>query len=150
MNHIRQITEPTPRLTQIHALGFDYGWNDSMFLESLQNTSHICLGAWSGDTLQAFVISAKIGDEAEIQTLATDPAARRQGHARALMQQLIKTLRDSGTTRLFLEVAVDNTAAVALYRDLGFDSVGLRKAYYSRKSGPPLDAHILSLALSDG
>ena len=49
--------------------------------------------------------------------------------------------------RLFLEAAADNTKAQGLYRALGFKDVGLRKAYYKRKDGPAVDAHILAMAL---
>ena len=35
---------------------------------------------------------------------------------------------------VFLEVRTDNEAAIALYRSVGFDQVGLRRRYY-RASG---------------
>jgi len=34
-----------------------------------------------------------------------------------------------------LEVRVSNTAAIGLYRQLGFTDIGLRRDYYSAKDG---------------
>lgn len=47
------------------------------------------------------------------------PEARRQGIGRRLMQEAIATVEPLGYRRLLLEVIAQNTAAVALYRDLG-------------------------------
>jgi ribosomal-protein-alanine N-acetyltransferase len=40
--------------------------------------------------------------------------------------------RASGAASLFLEVADDNVAALALYERLGFVTVGMRPNYYAR------------------
>jgi ribosomal-protein-alanine N-acetyltransferase len=80
-------------------------------------------------------------------TICTDPEFQTRGLARMLLEQVIKALRDEGAESLFLEVAVDNPAALRLYEIVGFRKAGRRKAYYSRKDKPPVDAHILRLAL---
>lgn len=147
MNQIRQIEEFDPRLVQIHARTFDFGWKDSDFLEYLNDGRHTLSGVFSDTGLQAFILSSVMADEAEILTIATDPAAQRQGHARALLKHLIDDLRRRQTHSLFLEVAVDNPAAIALYLGMGFRQVGKRPSYYSRKDGPLVDALILSLAI---
>jgi ribosomal-protein-alanine N-acetyltransferase len=49
--------------------------------------------------------------------------------------------------RLFLEVAADNDAAVALYESLGFKIAGGRRAYYHRVGGENVDAVVLALDL---
>jgi ribosomal-protein-alanine N-acetyltransferase len=48
---------------------------------------------------------------------------------------------------MFLEVAVDNVAALALYRSRGFEAVGRRPGYYSRPDGP-IDAMIMRVDLN--
>jgi len=88
-----------------------------------------------------------VAGEGEILTIATDPDFQRRGLARMLLERVIKTLRDEGAESLFLEVAIDNPAAIHLYEGVGFKKTGRRKAYYSRKDKPPADAHILRLAL---
>ncbi|ESQ80938.1 GNAT family N-acetyltransferase [Asticcacaulis sp. YBE204] len=147
MKHIHQIREFDPRLVEIHAKSFDFGWKDSEFLEYLNKPHHVLWGLYTENSLQSFVLSSEIADEAEILTIATDPAERRQGHAQALLTHLLAHLKTKGTRSLFLEVALDNPAAIAFYEGLDFQTVGKRKSYYSRRNGPPVDARILSLAI---
>ncbi|MDP3371055.1 MAG: ribosomal-protein-alanine acetyltransferase, partial [Brevundimonas sp.] len=53
-----------------------------------------------------------------------------------------------GATRLFLEVAEDNMAALALYAGAGFVEAGRRPGYYARPHGRPRDALVLALNLT--
>ena len=50
----------------------------------------------------------------------------------------------SGAFRAFLEVAADNEAAVALYRQAGFAEAGRRTGYYRRPDGTRIDACLLA------
>lgn len=52
--------------------------------------------------------------------LFVDPAARRGGVARALMEAARQYAQAHGAGRLQLETAIDNTKAQALYEDLGW------------------------------
>lgn len=86
-------------------------------------------------------------DEGEIINLGVVPEARRKGLGRDLLstgEALAETL---GIARLFLEVAVDNTPARALYEAAGYLPVGRRKDYYARPDGTRMDALILSRTL---
>lgn len=71
-----------------------------------------------------------VGETAEILTVGVVPAARRSGHARALLAELLAEAVRRGAREAFLEVRVDNTAARALYTAEGFDEIGLRRGYY--------------------
>ena len=83
-------------------------------------------------------------EEGEILTLAVAPAVRGKGLGRALLQAAITHARALGAQTMFLEVGVDNPAALALYTALGFAKVGNRKAYYNGR-----DALVLRLPLAD-
>jgi len=91
-----------------------------------------------------FVLARRAADEAEIITIGTYPAARRQGVAAALLEQTIETAIKEGARRIFLEVAADNTAALAFYGGHKFTVCGHRKGYYQRPEGP-VDAQVLVL-----
>jgi [ribosomal protein S18]-alanine N-acetyltransferase len=141
-----------PKMIEIHAAGFDFGWKASQFLEYTNSLSHKIIAHRLKGQLTAFMVVSlmpnhETPEEAEILTLATDPNHRGKGHARALLDHLISELKLKQTCRLILEVATDNMVARHIYGQLGFEQVGLRKAYYKRKSLPPQDALILSLAL---
>ncbi|HEY2890431.1 MAG TPA: GNAT family N-acetyltransferase [Dongiaceae bacterium] len=85
--------------------------------------------------LLGFVMIRGVGDEAEIVTLGVDPRRRRRGLGRALLAAGLNEAATLGSARLFLEVAADNSAALALYRAAGFTEIGRRANYYHRPDG---------------
>jgi ribosomal-protein-alanine N-acetyltransferase len=99
----------------------------------------------------AFVISSKEGfilvrvaaGEAEILTLAVAPDARSHGVGAALVTTAATHAQQCGATELFLEVAVSNAAARALYSRLGFAENGRRKGYYVTQGAELEDALLL-------
>lgn len=61
---------------------------------------------------------------AHLGRIIVSPLARGRGLGRLLMQALsAQAMREAGVQRLTLRVYRDNTAAVTLYRDLGFQQV---------------------------
>lgn len=86
-------------------------------------------------------------DEGELLTLGIDPVAQGGGLGTALLRHGMDIAIGLGVTQLFLEVAVTNTAALALYASLGFVRVGHRRHYY-RVGDRLIDAHVLSLSLT--
>lgn len=147
MNSIRQLSGATPRLAEIHAASFDFGWSESDFHDMLTRPHYLAYGVFDDADVKSFVVLSLVAGEGEILTLATDKTCRRQGLARDLMRFVIDQLKAENCESLFLEVAIDNPAALNLYESLGFRRTGLRKAYYSRASGPPVDGHTLRLEL---
>ena len=83
-------------------------------------------------------------DTAEIESLAVDPEYRRQGVATILLIKLLGAIRKRGATFIILEVRPSNRAAIALYKDFGFQIVEREKDYYSDE-----DAWIMAKDFSD-
>ena len=96
---------------------------------------------------QGFAVTRVIADEAELLTIATDPAARRQGVARDLLSRLEDEARTRGALRLILEVADDNVPARALYYLAGYSELAQRTNYYEKPDGTRTDALILQKQL---
>ena len=69
---------------------------------------------------------------------------RRRGIGRALVQDIFVGASWAGARRLFWEVREQNTAARALYANMGFTETGRRKGYYSQ---PPDNALLLEKIL---
>lgn len=128
-------------LADIHATAFEAPWTPAAFANLLGQTGVFCLATGA----DGFILCRVVADEAEILTLAVRPEARRRGLARALVDVANEAARLRGSTRLFLEVAEDNTAAIELYRRSGFASVGRRRGYYPRPDGSAVDALVLAL-----
>jgi len=70
------------------------------------------------------------GRRAELVSVAVDPAARRTGAAKALMDSTLRRLRLRGVSRLGLTVKVTNETARAFYERYGFEKVRIVRAYY--------------------
>ena len=100
----------------------------------------------SGDNI-GFVMGRVIVDEAELLTIAVRPSARRTGQGRALLSAFIDTARARGAAMAFLEVAVDNTPAISLYKSAGFVESGRRPRYYKRPDGTAIDALVMQIHL---
>jgi ribosomal-protein-alanine N-acetyltransferase len=70
------------------------------------------------------------GAEADVQTLAVAPAARRRGIGALLLRSLLAEAARCGCTSVMLEVRADNAAAIALYERFGFERISVRRGYY--------------------
>ncbi len=88
------------------------------------------------------------GPEAELLTIAVDPARRRRGIGAALLGEALATASARGAAEMFLEVAAANAAARALYAAAGFAEVGCRPAYYRAPGAEPDDALVLRRGLT--
>jgi [ribosomal protein S18]-alanine N-acetyltransferase len=69
--------------------------------------------------------------EAELLALVVDESFRRQGVGGRLLRDGLEVLTHAGVEEVHLEVRGENRPAMALYQANGFESVGLRKGYYS-------------------
>ena len=129
-------------LAAVHALAFDTPWNAADLASLSQGVNAILLQARDGDDVAGFILCRCIADEAEVLTLAVSPAYRRQGIGSRLLENATALAGARGAGRMFLEVAADNPAAIALYEGAGFRPVGNRSGYYSRVGGA-IDAVVM-------
>ncbi len=135
------------RMAAIHAAAFagkGQVWTEAEIAElrAMATTDFVATGN------EGFVLLRIIPPEAEILTLAVDPAAQRRGLGAILVDVAAALVAGRGVETLFLEVAEDNTAARALYQKTGFTETGRRKGYYPRPEAPAADALVLSRGLS--
>jgi ribosomal-protein-alanine N-acetyltransferase len=123
------------------------GPEDATLLAAIHATSFPPGAAWDAETLatllsldgtfalrageKGFVLARQTLDEAEILTLAVDPAARRGGIGAALVSTALAAVGAAGAKAMFLEVAEANEAAIGLYAAAGFTRIGLRRDYYA-------------------
>jgi len=131
------------RLAALHATAFPSPWDAAAF-EALLGQA----GVFPLEDPDGFILMRAVADEAEILTLAVRPSARRRGVGAGLVREAGRLSAERGATRLFLEVAADNAAALSLYRAAGFVEAGRRPGYYAGADGGRRDALILALNLS--
>jgi [ribosomal protein S18]-alanine N-acetyltransferase len=136
-------------LAKVHATCFPTeAWSVRDFMELLAIRGAGGRLAIAGDGgIAGFVVDLVGEIDAEILTLGVAPQARRQGIARALIDDLCRRARQKGARRVLLEVASDNEAAIGLYESCGFKLLGERPDYY-RRPGGKMDGYILGLTLA--
>ena len=89
--------------------------------------AHDFLIACCEDSVAGFAVARRVAaDEAEILNLAVEPAWRRRGVGRALVETISKQAKGN----VYLEVRESNRGARQFYERLGFRTVGLRPQYY--------------------
>ena len=141
--------EHAEELAQLHKGLFPKPWDADSFSRLLQHPGSTSFLARIGTPPQTagFILSQIASDEAEILTLGVRKDSQRHGIARRLLEAMSRAARKAEVRRLFLEVGQSNAAALALYKGLGFQRVGERKAYYDHPGAPPEDALVLALTL---
>jgi len=113
-------------------------WSVAEFALLLDDPLVMAVTADSG-----FLLGRIVAGEAEVLTLAVDPDARRRGVGRGLMARFHQVAHDQGATEAFLEVADDNSAARALYAELGYRLSGTRRGYYRQSGATAVDALVM-------
>ena len=142
-------SEDVERLAAIHAASFPRApWSTADLSALLRQETVFGLvvrraNFFGTRSAVAFVLARLVAGEAEILTIAVDPAHRRRGFARQLMDHLFRRLYHDRADTLFLEVDAGNEAALALYRRLRFRKVGERKGYYAQGSVPGATALVM-------
>ena len=142
-----------PAVRAIEALSFSNPWSDNTFRGEIQNTSissPLVVVRRSGDRViadgevVAYIVYWQIRDDVQINNVAVHPDHRGLGLGEAMIRYAIAKVRAAGAGFVTLEVRQSNTAAVTLYKKLGFDILGTRKNYYTK---PDEDAHVMGLVL---
>ncbi len=92
-----------------------------------------CLVAVGDEEIGGFVLGETIGSDAHIVTLDVAQAYRRRGVGSLLLQALENSVVRQGARAMILETAVDNDAAIALWKRYGYGTEGILKRYYLDK-----------------
>jgi len=157
-----------PSVRVIEALSFSNPWSDDTFRGEMQNTSisspmvvvrrpgdpvvaddplvpdGACNPVVADGEVVAYIVYWQIRDDVQVNNVAVHPDHRGRGLGEAMMRYAIAKVRAAGAGFITLEVRQSNTAAVTLYKKLGFEILGARKNYYTR---PDEDAHVMGLVL---
>lgn len=163
MNLVRCTSTECEAMAAVHAEAFPASWRWDEFEDLLDGEGIYGFLAQSsegvggdgasgdeadGDAPLGVILCRVAAGEMEVLTIGVALAARRRGVARALIAAALPAAAALGATEAFLEVAVDNDPAIALYERLGFRRAGLRKAYYDRRPQGFVDALVMRLDLN--
>jgi ribosomal-protein-alanine N-acetyltransferase len=119
-----------PQVLEIEKAANSAPWSDRSFRNEITNPQAIFLVAFYQNKLVGFGGLWTCVDEAHITTLAVAEEYRRRGIGRAIMLQLLRRGQERGMTCSTLEVRAGNSAAIELYKSLGYLDTARRKGYY--------------------
>jgi len=106
-------------------------WNRDQFLDYLaQPERSIFLVAMVDGIARAYAVAYHTASRAEIDSIAVSTTHRGKGIAAALLRRAMNSLRKRGLSSVFLNVRLDNDAAIRLYRKLGFERIRQISGYY--------------------
>lgn len=134
----------------VHAACFDRAWSQAdmqTHLEAGPTIAFVAALRHSTD-IAGFALARLVAQEAEILSIAVRPELRRSGIAATLLTRIETEIGLRGGGDLFLEVAADNEAAIALYGAAGLRAGGRRVGYYTRSASPAVDAIVLTKRIS--
>lgn len=129
----------------IEKRAYPFPWSPGIFRDCLRAGHHCWVLDSPSGILGYGVLSAAAG-EAHILNLCIAPEHQGHGHGRRLLARLVDLARWHHADQVFLEVRPSNPRAIALYRDFGFNEIGLRPNYYPAARGRE-DAIVMAMEL---
>lgn len=117
---------------EIERASYPTPWSRAMFAAELRKPSSLAIGAFTGEgELVGYAFVSRYVDAWHVMNVAVAPRHRRRGVARALLERVFEITAVDPRRGYTLEVRVSNADAIRLYERLGFQSRGIRRAYYT-------------------
>ncbi len=133
-----------PQVMAIERASYRFPWGEDIFRDCFR-ANYNCWVCEEQDTVLGYSILSIAVGEAHVLNICVAPAEQGQGIGRKMLENLIELARGRAET-MFLEVRPSNTVAIALYQDMGFNEIGIRKGYYEAENGRE-DAIMLALQI---
>ncbi len=125
------VPEDLEAVCKIEVESFSYPYPCKLFLVYQVLSPELFLVAECKGRVVGYALAvAERGSRAHVVSIAVTPEYRRWGLGKALMLGLEERFRRLGLGEVVLEVAVSNTAAISLYRSLGYSIVRRIPNYY--------------------
>lgn len=120
----------------IENLSFQQPWGRLSFLSELgqpgaENLAVCSIEPGGLEHFVAYIFFRLAADEMHVLKIAVAQEYRCRGIATVLMEKCLELADARGCSAAYLEVRPANTAALTLYRKLGFCVIGKRTNYYS-------------------
>jgi ribosomal protein S18 acetylase RimI-like enzyme len=119
-------------------------WSEAEYLKIVRGEGPVarCFFVAERVEIVGFAVGMVADGAGELESVAVDLAARRQGVGRELCRAVLAWCRVRGATVVDLEVRAASVGPRRLYAELGFIEMGLRRGYYE---APPDDAVAMRL-----
>ncbi|HNV87407.1 MAG TPA: ribosomal protein S18-alanine N-acetyltransferase [Methylotenera sp.] len=135
---------------QIEPTIYSHPWTRGNFSDSL-NSGYSAWVLEENKEMIGYALMMMVLDEAHLLNLSIAKTHQKQGLGRYLLEHMLKIAKNHKAANMFLEVRPSNISAIALYENMGFCEMAVRRGYYPAdpkifKSGRE-DAVLMGLAL---
>jgi ribosomal-protein-alanine N-acetyltransferase len=124
---------------------YPYPWTRGNFSDSL-NSGYSAWVLLRNEVIIGYALVMMVLDEAHLLNLSIAKDHQKQGLGRVLLEHMIDIAKNNQAANMFLEVRPSNISAIALYENMGFNEMAIRRGYYPAKNGRE-DAVLMGLAL---
>jgi [ribosomal protein S18]-alanine N-acetyltransferase len=116
-------------IMQIEPTIYSHPWTRGNFSDSLQNGYSGWVLEDAGEMI-GYSLLMMIMDEAHLLNLSVAKHMQKQGLGRYLLEHMCKIAKTHKALNMFLEVRPSNISAIALYENMGFCEISIRRGYY--------------------
>lgn len=131
----------TDIVSEIESENFSCPWSRNAFISHINKEYGIAFVARYLNKTVGYICCDNCYGEVFVGTVAVTKSARGKGIGDKLIKKTIDYCINEKCTMLTLEVRVSNNPAINLYLKNGFETVGIRKNFYSK---PNEDAYIMT------
>lgn len=124
---------------------YSHPWTRGNFSDSL-NSGHSAWVLEQENKIIGYALLMIVLDEAHLLNLSIAKTYQKQGLGRFLLEYMLKIAKSYQAANMFLEVRASNVSALALYENIGFNEMAVRRNYYPAATGRE-DAILMGLAL---
>lgn len=132
-------------IMQIEPQIYPYPWTRGNFVDSL-NSGYSAWVLLDKAQIFGYALTMMVLDEAHLLNLSIAKDYQKQGLGRYLLEKMVGIAKSNQMANMFLEVRVSNISAIALYENMGFNEMAIRRGYYPAANGRE-DAILMGLAL---
>jgi [ribosomal protein S18]-alanine N-acetyltransferase len=116
-------------IMQIEPTIYSHPWTRGNFSDSL-NSGYSAWVLESEGIMIGYALLMLVMDEAHLLNLSIAKTQQKQGLGRYLLEHMLKIAKTHKATNMFLEVRPSNISAIALYENMGFCEISVRRGYY--------------------
>jgi ribosomal-protein-alanine N-acetyltransferase len=109
---------------------FPNPWPRVFFEKDLESSNTVAFVAEGSGQVIAYAIGACVDVELHITNIAVAVGHQRRGTGLSLLKKMEGVAIERGCNFAYLEVRINNTAAISMYRKYGYDILYTRKKYY--------------------
>jgi ribosomal-protein-alanine N-acetyltransferase len=134
-------------VARIEAAAYDFPWTRGNFIDSLA-AGYLARVLWDDTAgVLGYFVAMKGVEEMHLLNITVAPAQQGRGHARRMLDELVRASAAAHARQLWLEVRESNARARRLYVRYGFRHIGTRRGYYPALHGRREDASVMSLEI---